>query len=171
MNSYFCKICLHHSLLWFTIKLTQKILNFWIDTSVTSTTYDKHAPYKRKRVKSFPKPKWFSKELQEAIYLRDFLKSHGQHEESKKLRNAINSHKCAAKKKYVQDLLSDKSNSQSTWTAINQLTNKTSNPKLQVNNNVSAEQLNDHFSTTAEKIVTNNLDKLQEVLSFKKFPK
>ena len=54
-------------------------LDFWIDTFVT--IYDKHAPYKHKRVKSFPKPKWFSKELQKAIYLRDFLKSHGQHEE------------------------------------------------------------------------------------------
>ena len=70
-------------------------LDFWIDTFVT--IYDKHAPYKLKRVKSFPKPKWFSKELHEAIYLRDFLKSHGQHEESNKLRNAINSHKRAAK--------------------------------------------------------------------------
>ena len=140
-------------------------LDFWIDTFVT--IYDKHAPYKHKRVKSFPKPKWFSKELQEAIYLRDFLKSHGQHEESKKLRNAINSHKRAANKRYFQELLSDKNNSRSTWTAINQLTNKTSNPKHQVPNNISAEQLNDHLSTIAEKIVTSNpknnsLDKLQE---------
>ena len=142
-------------------------LNFWIDSFVS--IYNKHAPYKRKRVKSFPKPKWFSKELQEAIYLRDFLKRHGQHEESKKLRNAINSHKRAAKKKYFQDLLSDKNNSKSTWSAINQLTNKTSNPKHHVNINISAEQLNDHFSTIAEKIVTTNqksrsntLDKLRE---------
>ena len=124
-------------------------------------------------MKSFPKPKWFSKELQEAIYLRDFLKRHGQHEETKKLRNAINSHKRAAKKKYYQDLLSDKNNSKSTWTAINQLTNKTSNPKHQVNINISAEQLNDHFSTIADKIVTtkhknrsNTLDKLREGFFF-----
>ena len=142
-------------------------LNFWIDSFVS--IYNKHAPYKRKRVKSFPKPKWFAKELQEAIYLRDFLKRHGQHEESKKLRNAINSHKRAAKKKYFQDLLSDKNNSKSTWSAINQLTNKTSNPKHHVNINISAEQLNNHFSTIAEKIVTTNqksrsntLDKLRE---------
>ena len=73
-------------------------LDFWTDTFVT--IYDKHAPYKHKRVKSFPKSKCFSKELQEAIYLRDFLKSHGQHEKLKKLRNAINSHKRAAKKRY-----------------------------------------------------------------------
>ena len=53
-------------------------LNFWIDTFVT--IYDKHAPYKRKRMKSCPKPKWFSKELQEAFYFRDFLQRYGQHE-------------------------------------------------------------------------------------------
>ena len=29
-------------------------LDFWIDTFVT--IYDKHAPYKLKRVRSFPKP-------------------------------------------------------------------------------------------------------------------
>ena len=127
------------------------------------TIYDKYAPYKHKRVKSFPKLKWFSKELQEAIYLRDFVKSHGQHEESKnkktkkktkqkRERNAINSHKRAARKRYFQALLSNKNNSRSTWTAMNQLTNKTSNPKRQVTNNISAEQLNDHFSTIAEKI-------------------
>ena len=72
-------------------------LDFWIDTFVT--IYDKHVPYKHKMVKSFLKPKWFSKELQETIYLKDFLKSHGQHKESKKLRNTINSLERTAKKK------------------------------------------------------------------------
>ena len=141
-------------------------LDFWLDTF--NTIYDKHAPYKQKRVKSVPKPKWFTKELQEAIYLRDFLKKHGQHEESKKLRNAINSQKRAAKKKYIQDLLSDKNNSKSTWSAIHQLTNEASLSKPQVNFNISVEQLNDHFSTVAGKILTKNstgnntLDKLQQ---------
>ena len=87
-------------------------LDFWIGTFVT--VYDKHVPYQHKRVKSFPKPKWFSKELQEAMYLRNLLKSHGQHQDSKKLRNTINSHKHATKKRYFQDLLSDKNNSRST---------------------------------------------------------
>ena len=56
----------------------------------------------KKRVKSVPKPKWFTEELQKAIYLRDFLKKHGQYEESNKLRNAINSQKYAAKKQQQQ---------------------------------------------------------------------
>ena len=102
------------------------------------------------------------------IYLRDILKKHGQHEESKNLRNAINSQKRAAKKKHIQDLLSDKNNSESTWSAIHQLTNKASLSKPQVNYNISVDQLNDHFSTVAGKILTKNstgnntLDKLQQ---------
>ena len=143
-------------------------LNFWIETFIT--IYKKHVPYKHKRVNSFPKPKWFLKNCRrQLIYLRGFLKHHGQHEESKKLRNAINSHKHAAEKKYFQDLLSDKNDSKSTWTAINQLTNKTANPKHKVNNNISAKQLNDRCSTIAEKIVTTNpksntIDKLGEFI-------
>ena len=119
-------------------------------------------------MRSVSKPNWFTKELQVTIYLRDFLKKHGQHEESNKLRNAINSQKRAAKKKYTQDLISDKNNSKSTWSAIHQLTNKASFPKQQVNFSISVEQLNGHFSTVAEKIITKNstsnntLDKLQE---------
>ena len=72
------------------------------------------------------------------------------------------------KNKYIQDLLSDKSNSKSTWSAIHQLTNKASLSKPQVNFNISVEQLNDHFSTVAGKILTKNstgnntLDKLQQ---------
>ena len=139
-------------------------LYFWLDTF--NTIYDKQTPNKQKRVKSVPKPKWFTKELQEAIYLRDFFKRDGQHEESNKLRNAIDSQKRAAKKKYIEDLLSDKNNSKSTWSAIHQLTNKASFPKQQVNFNISVEQSNCHFPTVAEKIITKNptsnnaLDKL-----------
>ena len=71
------------------------------------------------------------------------------------------------RKKYVQDLLSDKNDSKSSWTAVNQLTNKPTNPKHQVNIKISAEQLNDHFSAIAEKRVntnpeSNTLDKLRE---------
>ena len=86
----------------------------------------------------------------------------------KQLRNAINSQKRAAKKKYIQDLLSDKNNSKSTWSAIHQLTNKASLSKPQVNFNISVDQLNDHFSSVAGKILTKNstgnntLDKLQQ---------
>ena len=79
-----------------------------------------------------------------------------KNKKTKKLRNAINSQKRAAKKKYIQDLLSDKNNSKSTWSAIHQLVNKASISKPQVNFNIPADQLNDHFSTGAGKILTKN---------------
>ena len=72
------------------------------------------------------------------------------------------------KKNYIQDLLSDKNNSKSTWSAIHQLTNKASLSKPQVNFNISVDQLNDHFSSVAGKILAkistgnNTLDKLQQ---------
>ena len=86
------------------------------------------------------------------------------------MRNAINSQKRSATKKYIQDLISDQNNSKSTWSAIHQHTNKASFPKQQVNFSISVEQLSGHFSTVAEKIITKNstnnntLDKLQKNL-------
>ena len=114
-------------------------LDFWLGTF--NIMHNKHASCKQKRVKSVPKPKLFTKELQEAVYLRDFLKKHGQQEDSNKLGNAINSQKRAANKKYIQN------NSKSIWSENHQLTKKV---KQQVNFNISVEQLNGNFSTVAK---------------------
>ena len=82
MNNYFFKNDLSLSYLAMVYNMTEPTgaLDFWLDTF--NTMYDKHAPYKQKRVKSVSKPKWFTKELQEAIYLRDFVRKRGQHDKS-----------------------------------------------------------------------------------------
>ena len=49
-------------------------MEFWIKTF--NSIYNKHAPFKTKRVKQKAKPKWLSAELQKAIHLRDLLKKH-----------------------------------------------------------------------------------------------
>ena len=95
-------------------------LDFWLDT--VTTICDQHAPYKQKKVRSVPKLKWFTEVLQEAIYLRDFLKKHGQLEKSNNQGKAINSIKRAAKKKYTQGLPSDKKKK-----------TKTKKPQLEIN--------------------------------------
>ena len=46
-------------------------MEFWIKTF--SDVYNRHAPFKAKRVKWKTKPKWLSAEQQEAIYLRDLF--------------------------------------------------------------------------------------------------
>ena len=47
-------------------------MEFWIKTF--NSIYNKHAPFKTKRVQQKAKPKWLSAELQKAIHLRDLLK-------------------------------------------------------------------------------------------------
>ena len=127
---------------------------YWIKTF--SDVYNKHAPFKTKRVRQKAKPKWLSADLQKAIHLRDLLKKQGHHEESKKLRNKINSQKRAAKKKYFQDLLSSKTNSKSVWSAINQLTNRNQCKNSAVPDEVSAEDLNIHFTSVADQVIQND---------------
>ena len=48
----------------------------WIKTF--SDVYNKHAPFKTKRVRQKAKPKWLSADLQKAIHLRDLLKKKQQ---------------------------------------------------------------------------------------------
>ena len=129
-------------------------MELWI--KMFCSVYSKHAPFKTKRVKQKGKPKWLSAELQEAIHLRDLLKKRGHLEESKKLRNKINSQKRAAKKKYFQDLLSSKTNSKSVWSAVNQLTNRSQLKNSAVPDEVSAEDLNIHFTSVADQVIQND---------------
>ena len=48
-------------------------MEFWIKTF--NSIYNKHAPFKTKRVKQKAKPKWLSAEQQKAIHLRDLYYS------------------------------------------------------------------------------------------------
>ena len=149
----------------FNITDPDAAIDFWIKTF--TDIYNTHAPLKTIRVKHFPKPPWMSKEVQEACYLRDFLKKHGYHEESRLLRNAINSQKRREKRTYYRDLLSSKENSKQVWQVINQLTNKQSSSRSNVIKDISAEELNTHFTTIPNKIIhidhtkTNNLTELK----------
>ena len=56
-------------------------MGFWIKTF--TGVYNKHAPYKTKRVKRTAKPEWLSAELQKAIHLRDLLKKNNNNKQTK----------------------------------------------------------------------------------------
>ena len=143
----------------------EEAFTFWLNSF--KKIYNKHAPFKSKRIKHYKKPLWLTTEIQNACHLRDNLKAKGQHEMSNRLRNQINSLKRKAKKKYFQTLLSNTNNTKLIWKSINELTNKQpkSNTKII---NISAEVLNNHFSNIARKTIltdlskSNNLEKLQE---------
>ena len=140
-------------------------LDHWYYTF--NSIYDKHAPFKTHRVKHAAKPKWLTKEIQEAIRLRDDLLKFGRHQEYKEQRNKVNSLKRKAKKKYFDELVCSKNDCKSIWSAINQLTNKSGQRNSSAIKDISPEHLNLHFATIADKTVSskhteeNNLEKLK----------
>ena len=141
-------------------------VEFWINNF--KSVYNIHAPFKTRRVKHTPKPKWLTKEIEDACTTRDRYLKKGKMEEFRKQRNKVNSLKRAAKQKYFNSLVSSKQNSKSIWKAINELTNKPSSTSSNHQNNLKPEQLNSHFISIASKLVPeniteqNNLDRLSD---------
>ena len=76
---------LSHSHLFNVYHFTDPEKSTWIFvTYAFNSMYDKRAPFKTQRIKHIPKPSWFTKETQDALWLRDnFLKA-GKRQECKK---------------------------------------------------------------------------------------
>ena len=68
----------------------EKALEYWL--YAFNSVYDKHVPFKTQRIKYISKPKWFAKEIQDAIWLRDKLLKAGKHQEYKKNRETKSIH-------------------------------------------------------------------------------
>ena len=142
-------------------------VEFWIKSF--TEIYNKHAPLKQIRVKHAPIPPWMTKDLKEAGYLRDLLKANGYEEESRQLRNAINSEKRRQKRKYYRNLLSSHKNPKSVWQAINQLSNKQCSSKSNIIKDISVDKLNNHFATVSNTIITTNNTKYNDLKELQQF--
>ena len=160
---------LSHSNLYNVYNFTDpdKALEYWLHAF--NSVYDKHAPFKTQRIKHISKPKWFTKEIQDAIWLRDKLLKAGKHQEYKKQRNKVNSLKRTAKKQYFEELVSSKQNSKAVWSAINQLTNKSAPKQSCPIRHISPDNINLHFTTIADKVIKTNCtneNNLRELRTF-----
>jgi hypothetical protein len=131
-----------------------KATEFWIDTF--SLVYNKHAPFIKKRVKQEIKPPWITKEIDIEIKKRDHLKSSGTNEHFKKQRNKVIAMKRKSKRLYFQNMLISTKDSRQIWKAINILNNKHVLKSQKVITEVSADDLNNHFATIANKIISND---------------
>ena len=129
----------------------------WYDTFLT--VFDKHVPPKVRRVKPNAKPVWFNEEIYAAIKYRDkLLATTGKDLNFKKQRNKITAMKRIAKRKYFGELISSRKDNKTIWKAINQLSGKSSTPKV-CSTELSADCLNKHFSSIAEKTVITDRSK------------
>ena len=140
-------------------------MEFWTKTFIS--VYDKHAPFQKKRVKHVTKPPWITREIDEEIYYRDFLLKSGKRELFKRQRNKVTSMKRKAKRQYFQKLVVSCKDSRQVWKAINLLTRKHVSKSQQIIN-ISPNNLNNHFSTVAEKITLNDKSKENDLGHLKK---
>ena len=128
--------------------------DFWINTF--TSIYNKHAPLIKKRVKHQTKPPWITKEIDIEINRRDHLKRTGNHAQFREQRNKVNSMKRKSKRIYFQNLLSTSKDSRQIWKAVNILCNKHASKSKQISSELSANELNNHFSNIANNIITND---------------
>ena len=139
----------------YQIRNPGEAVEFWTETFIS--VYDKHAPFRKKRVKHVTKPSWITREIDEEIYYRDFLLKSGKRTIQRQ-RNMVTSMKRKAKSQYFQKLVVSCKDSRQVWKAINLLTRKHVSKCQQVSN-ISPNNLNNHFSTVAEKIILNDRSK------------
>ena len=137
--------------------------------SIFMSIFNKHAPFITKRVRQIAKPPWLTKDIQKEIYLRDYLSKHGKNDVYKKQRNKVTALLRASKMKYFQSLAASKNDSKSIWKCINKLTNKNKMNTSTLLKDISTDKLNQHFTTIAEKIVSNDRSKLNDLNLLKHF--
>ena len=125
---------------------------------------NKHAPIKKKRIKSYVKCPWLSVDIINKMRLRDGIDKKINHEEYRILRNEVKSDIRRAKKVYFESLIRDRSDSASIWKAINIL-KKGIKSKSSVN--LDPNNLNKFFSNVVNDMLgsTYGEDCLQEDVS------
>ena len=132
-------------------------LTVWYE--IFKNIFDKHVPYKVRRVKQNAKPAWLNDEIESAIKHRDkLLATTGKDENFRKQRNKITSLKRTAKKKFFGELIASRKDSKSIWKAINMLSGKSSIATTH-STQLSVDCLNTHFSNIANKTVLNDRSK------------
>ena len=174
-----------------------KAFEFWYNVFVN--VYDNHAPLLTKRVKHTIKPPWLTNDIKQETCLRDKLLKDVRHlkqksqtdtqirtsqdkineqllitekfDEFRAQRNKITSMLRHAKKDYFRNLISNstRNDSKKIWKAINILTKKTSNQPSILENNITPNDLNQHFANIANATIKTDLSKhndLNELIKF-----
>ena len=141
---------------------------------------NKHAPLRRKRVKSITLPGWLTPEIQEAPKQRDQLKSRLKQlykdninllpdsiklekeikrekvaQEYRKQRNKVTSLVRSSQKSYFSKMITDNKNTASLWKGINKISQK-SRSKPCNHYAWSPHSFNDHFIHLAESVLNND---------------
>jgi hypothetical protein len=111
---------------------------------------DKHAPFREKRVKNPQLPAWLSKEIKEAMQLRDDFKRNKDFAGYRRQRNRVKHLVRKAQRSLFHRLMNGKKDVVSVWRAINAFTRSKNTAQC---TQLSADTLNQHFLSTANTLL------------------
>ena len=127
-------------------------LAFWYD--VFLSVVNKHAPLRRKRVKHPKLPPWLTKDIIQAMALRDKLKRDKLFDLYKKQSNKVSTFVRTAKKFFF--ILTDHNNRDTAtiWRAVNEISRKSRPQSNSSISNITPDSFNKHFLSSAEKLTS-----------------
>ena len=111
---------------------------------------NKHAPIKRRRVKHPTLPPWFTKNIQDAMSLRDELRQKKKFDEYKKQRNHVTDLVREAKKSLAAKMINESESTRGIWDAINMISGKKKANHSQIPQHLTPNTLNTYFTTIAD---------------------
>ena len=104
------------------ISNSNSALQLWVQ--IFTSIFNKHAPYRTKRIKTRQHNHWFTSEIKLQLRHCDLLLQHGSHGEYKKHRNNVKTLIRKAKKTYFETILQNEGSQKIIWAAINEITQK-----------------------------------------------
>ena len=124
---------------------------------------DKHAPVREKRVKHATFPPWLTKEIIQAMEVRDDLRREKRFSEFKQQRNTVRYMVRAAQKAYVNKVIGDSKDVSAVWRVVNSLTRGRNTRSAPIHSTLTADTFNDHFLSIAESLLQSPRDKQEYV--------
>ena len=124
---------------------------------------NKHAPLREKRVKHVTFPPWLTKEIIQAMKVRDDLRREKRFSEFKQQRNRVRYMVRAAQKAYVNKVIGDSKDASAVWRVVNSLTRGRNTRSPPIPSNLTADTFNDHFLSIAESLLQSPSDQQEYV--------
>ena len=133
-------------------------------TDILLSVINRHAPLRSKRVKHTTIPPWLSKDIINAMAIRDSLKKANKIIEFREQRQKVKKLVKEAKATYFRKLVDENKSIKTVWSAINEITNKARHKSTNPASHILPDKFNDFFLSISERILpnksseSNNLD-------------
>ena len=113
---------------------------------------DKHAPKRQKRVKNTASPAWLTKEIKDAMEVRNEFRRQKLFPEFKRARNHVKSLVRQAKKSFIDNIIQNERDVSTLWRAIAVVTGGSRQKARGIPSHLGANEFNEHFLSVADSL-------------------